>query len=112
MDLRAALRRRKPDKRRRRLSPRPRHELADWTVYSEAAPIALVLDTGVYIHSAAGRLPPDLGRLLDRALCSTVRLRWPNWPSGLPQPILTGQLGTHCVITTPSCSRKSPIRVF
>lgn len=68
MDLRAALRRRKPDKRRRRLSPRPSHELADWTVYSAAAPVALVLDTGVYIHSAAGRLPVDLCHFLDRAL--------------------------------------------
>ncbi len=27
-----------------------------------------MLDTGVYIHSAAGRLPQDLCRLLDRAL--------------------------------------------
>ncbi|MCJ2135898.1 type II toxin-antitoxin system VapC family toxin [Methylobacterium sp. J-026] len=40
----------------------------DWTLYGEAAPAAFVLDTGVYIHSAAGRLPTDLCRLLDRAL--------------------------------------------
>ena len=67
-DLRAALRRRKPDKRTTRLTPRPRDELTDWAVYGDAAAVALVLDTGVYIHSAAGRLPEELGRLIDRAL--------------------------------------------
>ncbi|MCJ2089491.1 type II toxin-antitoxin system VapC family toxin [Methylobacterium sp. E-005] len=33
-----------------------------------AAPVALVLDTGAYIHGAAGRLPADLKRLLGRVL--------------------------------------------
>ncbi|AYO84370.1 type II toxin-antitoxin system VapC family toxin [Methylobacterium brachiatum] len=68
VDLRGALRRRKPDKRSARLVPRPRHELADWAAYGESAPVALVLDTGVYIHSAAGRMPKALQQLIERAL--------------------------------------------
>ena len=71
MDLRGTLRRRKPDKRSARLAPRPRprpERADDWTAFDEAAPLALVLDTGVYIHSAAGRLPAALQRCIERAL--------------------------------------------
>ncbi|MCJ2050146.1 type II toxin-antitoxin system VapC family toxin [Methylobacterium sp. J-070] len=96
MDLRGALRRRKPDKRSIRLVPRPQHEAADdWTAFDEAAPLALVLDTGVYIHSAAGRLPEDLQGRIERALlfhCAVALAELavgvaasdpvgPNWPA-------------------------------
>ena len=68
VDLRGALRRRKPDKRSVRLVPRPQSERQDWTTFDAATPVALVLDTSVYIHSAAGRLPEALHRLIERAL--------------------------------------------
>lgn len=67
-DLRALLRRRKPDRRRERLRPRAREELAHWTGLPAGTAAALVLDTTVYIHRAAGRLSPELRGLVDRAL--------------------------------------------
>lgn len=60
------MRRTKPEKRLRRLDPRPTDELLD----AEKAPggiVPLVLDTNVYIRDAAGTLPRAVERLLDRA---------------------------------------------
>jgi predicted nucleic acid-binding protein len=68
IDLAGALRRRKPEKRRSRLAPRPSGELTSATALSGVAPVALVPDTNVYILDAAGRLPPEAEALLDRAL--------------------------------------------
>ncbi|GJE58285.1 type II toxin-antitoxin system VapC family toxin [Methylobacterium trifolii] len=68
IDLRGAVRRRKPDKRRARLATRPRHELVDWTALSGTGPTVMLLDTSVYIHRAAGRLPVPLRDAIDRAL--------------------------------------------
>ena len=66
-DLTAALRRRKPEKRRARLEPRPTSEMTGAGDLA-AGLVALVLDTNVYINNAAGRLSPDTAALLDRAL--------------------------------------------
>jgi predicted nucleic acid-binding protein len=68
IDLAGALRRRKPDKRRARLAPRPPAGLTSAAALSGAAPVALVPDTNVYILDAAGRLPPEVEALLNRAL--------------------------------------------
>lgn len=67
-DLRALVRKRKPDKRRTRIPLRAREALVHWTDLPGAAPAVLLLDTTVYIHRAAGRLPEGLGELIDRAL--------------------------------------------
>jgi predicted nucleic acid-binding protein len=68
LDLPAALRRLRPEKQRARLSPRPRAELIAAADLAENGRTAMVLDTNVYIHSAAGRLPPAAIALVDRAL--------------------------------------------
>ncbi len=75
-DLAAALRRFKPEKRTVRLKQRPPERLLDWTGLEGRAPLALLLDTTVYIHRAAGRLPAALRTLIDGALLfhSTVAL--------------------------------------
>jgi len=67
-DLAAALRRFKPEKRTAQLKPRPAENLLDWTGLEGRAPLALLLDTTVYIHRAAGRLPAALQTLIDGAL--------------------------------------------
>jgi predicted nucleic acid-binding protein len=64
IELGAGLRRIKPDKYLKQLSPRPRNTLTD--VGTGRA--ALLLDTNVYIHSAAGRLPSSAAVLVDRGL--------------------------------------------
>lgn len=68
IDLAGAVRRRKPEKRRARLAVRPASDLTSAADLAGAAPAALVPDTNVYILDAAGRLPPEVERLLDRAL--------------------------------------------
>jgi predicted nucleic acid-binding protein len=65
-DLREAFRRRKPEKRRSRLGTRPPQDLVDWTALVGSA--VLLLDTTVYIHRAAGRLPAALRDRIDSAL--------------------------------------------
>ena len=65
IDLRSALRRRKPDKRLTQLSARQGQE-SDWSL-PEPGPAALLIDTTVYIHQASDRLPTALSELLDRA---------------------------------------------
>ena len=68
VDLRALVRKRKPDKRRAPIPLRAREALVHWTDLRGAAPAVLLLDTTVYIHRAAGRLPEGLRDLIDRAL--------------------------------------------
>lgn len=67
-DLRALLRKRKPDRRRTQLQARSREALVHWADLSGAAPAVLLLDTTVYIHRAAGRLPEGLRDFVDRSL--------------------------------------------
>jgi predicted nucleic acid-binding protein len=67
IDLAAALRRVKPEKRRARLSARPAGALLSVADLAGTGPAALVPDTNVYILDAAGRLPPEAAALLDRA---------------------------------------------
>ena len=68
IDLLGLIRKRKPDKRRVQLSPRPRVELVEWTALKASEPAILVLDTNVYIGRAAGRLPPELRAIIDQGL--------------------------------------------
>jgi predicted nucleic acid-binding protein len=68
IDLGAALRRFKTEKRRARLTPRPRDALVAAEQISGPGRAALLLDTNVYIHSAAGRLPAAAAALVDRGL--------------------------------------------
>jgi predicted nucleic acid-binding protein len=66
-DLRAALRKHKPAKRLAQLAPRPIGALVEWTALP-GGPLALLLDTNVYIARAAGRLAPALRDIVDHAL--------------------------------------------
>jgi predicted nucleic acid-binding protein len=68
IDLEAALRRIKPEKHRAQLKPRPRQTLAAVSDIPATGRAALLLDTNVYIHSAAGTLAPAVAGLLDRGL--------------------------------------------
>jgi len=71
IDLEAVLRRRKPDRRRAQLNPRATAELVRVDAVSglPGRP-ALVPDTSVYIHQAAGRLAPAARALVEGALLS------------------------------------------
>lgn len=68
IDLRGAIRKRKPDKRRSQLTLRPQHQLVEWTTLAGAGPVVLLLDTNVYINRAAGRLAAPLRDAIDQAL--------------------------------------------
>lgn len=68
IDLDAAIRRRKPEKRVRQLVTRPDAELTSAADLPPAGPVALVADTNVYINDAAGRLPAHVQALLDRTI--------------------------------------------
>ncbi len=68
IDLGAALRRVKTEKRRAQLTPRPKDALVAAEQISAPGRAALLLDTNVYIYSAAGRLAPAAAALLDRGL--------------------------------------------
>jgi predicted nucleic acid-binding protein len=68
IDLERALRKRKPAKRTIPLAPRPPDQRATLTNLPGGAPRILLLDTNVYINRAAGRLPPDIGDVIDQAL--------------------------------------------
>lgn len=68
IDLDAAIRRRKPEKRLRQLTTRPDAELTSAAHLPVAGPLALVADTNVYINDAAGRLPAHVEALLDRTI--------------------------------------------
>lgn len=68
IDLREALRRRKPERRQTQLTPRSRGDLIDAADLALSGRVQLVPDTNVYIMSAAGTLPPDAQMLVERAL--------------------------------------------
>jgi predicted nucleic acid-binding protein len=68
IDLRDVLRRRKPERRRAQLTPRPRGELIRALDLASSGRALLVPDTNVYIRAAAGTLPPEARTLIERAL--------------------------------------------
>lgn len=68
IDLDAAIRRRKPEKRLGALTARPDAELTSIADLPAAGGLALVADTNVYINDAAGRLPPLVADALDRSI--------------------------------------------
>jgi predicted nucleic acid-binding protein len=68
IDLRDALRRRKPERRRAQLKPRPRGELISAVDLVSSGRALLVPDTNVYIMAAAGTLPAETQTLIERAL--------------------------------------------
>jgi predicted nucleic acid-binding protein len=68
VDLRTLLRRRKPEKRLTQLALRPREQLFEWTALAGGPPTVLVLDTTVYVHRAAGKLPQALQDVVNGAL--------------------------------------------
>lgn len=68
IDLDAAIRRRKPEKRVRQLTTRSDAELTAAADLPAAGPVTLVADTNVYINDAAGRLPAHVAALLDRTI--------------------------------------------
>jgi predicted nucleic acid-binding protein len=68
IDLKAALRRIKPDKHLAQLTRRPRDELIAAADVGGSGRTPILLDTNVYIHDAAGTLPPSAQRLVDQGL--------------------------------------------
>jgi len=67
-DLDASIRRRKPEKRLRTFATRPDSNLMSVVDLPTSGAVALVADTNVYIHNAAGRLSPAVEALLDRTI--------------------------------------------
>jgi predicted nucleic acid-binding protein len=67
-DLRDALRRRKPERRRAQLTPRPAGELIGVADFVSSGRALLLPDTNVYIGDVAGKLPAQVQSLIDRAL--------------------------------------------
>lgn len=68
IDVGASLRRIKPAKRTTQLKPRQANDLVAVSDLAETGRAAILLDTNVYILSAAGRLAPSVATLLDRGL--------------------------------------------
>ena len=68
IDVFAPIRRIKPDKRLTQLAPRAADELMSASGIAGAGRAALLLDTNVYIQSAAGTLPAAAVSLVDRGL--------------------------------------------
>ena len=68
IDLLDALRRRKPQRRRAQLKPRPRDELIKAADIVSSGRMLIVPDTNVYIGAAAGTLPAVVQTLIERAL--------------------------------------------
>jgi predicted nucleic acid-binding protein len=68
IDLGAPLRRIKPEKHRTQLKPRPRDQLAAAADIPLTGRAALMLDTNVYIHAAAGTLAAPAAALVERGL--------------------------------------------
>lgn len=68
IDLREHLRRVKPDKQLGQLAPRHPNELIAAADIAGEGRAAILLDTNVYIHSAAGTLPAAAEMLVDRGL--------------------------------------------
>jgi len=68
-DLSRLVRRRKPERRLRQLKPRdPADLVSAEAIAALDGPIAYVPDTTVYIHAAAGRLPPAAREIQRRGL--------------------------------------------
>lgn len=68
IELRASLRRVKPEKRLEQLTARPLNEMTAVTDVVGDGRAAIVLDTNAYIRSAAGTLPAAATVLIDRGL--------------------------------------------
>jgi predicted nucleic acid-binding protein len=68
IDLRDVLRRRKPERRRTRLTPRPGDQLVSAAALASSGRALLVPDTNVYIMAAAGTLPAEAQALVEHAL--------------------------------------------
>jgi len=68
IDLAGSLRRIKTAKHRAQMATRPRETLVAAADIAAAGRASLMLDTNVYIHSAAGTLPHAAAALLDRGL--------------------------------------------
>jgi predicted nucleic acid-binding protein len=68
IDLADVIRRRKPERRRARLKPRPPDKLVGAAALAASGRALLVPDTNVYIMAAAGTLPSVVQALLERAL--------------------------------------------
>lgn len=68
IDLGSGLRRIKADKRRAQITTRPRGDLISAADIAGAGRPALLLDTNVYIQSAAGTLPGVVAAVVDRGL--------------------------------------------
>ena len=68
IDLGGSLRRIKSDKRRSQIATRPRDELVSAADVAGAGRATLLLDTNVYIQSAAGTLPSAAATLVERGL--------------------------------------------
>jgi len=68
IDLRQHLRRIKPEKHTGQLAPRGPDELIGVAEIAGAGRVALVVDTNVYIHAAAGTLPAAAEELVARGL--------------------------------------------
>jgi predicted nucleic acid-binding protein len=66
IDLRGAVRRRKPEKRRQQLNQRPIADLVSAADFGTRARPVFVPDTNVYILDAAGELPSEASDLIDR----------------------------------------------
>jgi predicted nucleic acid-binding protein len=68
IDLRDALRRRKPERRQRHLVVRRPGELISVGDFTPSGRALLMLDTNVYIGAAAGTLPASVQEFVERAL--------------------------------------------
>ncbi len=68
IDFPAGLRRIKPEKHLAQLVPRPREELVATGSLAGSGRATIVLDTNVYVRSAAGTLPTAAAMLVDRGL--------------------------------------------
>lgn len=67
-DLDSSIRRRKPEKHLRQFATRSDSDLTLVADLPASGAVALVADTNVYIHDAAGRLPSAVEALLDRTI--------------------------------------------
>lgn len=68
IDLGGSIRRIKADKLRTQIAIRPRNELVSAVDVAGAGRATFLLDTNVYIQSAAGTLPSAAAALIDRGL--------------------------------------------
>lgn len=97
IDLREALRRRKPERWQTRLVPRPRGDLISAADLVTSGRVQLVPDTNVYIMSAAGTSPSDAQTLVERALLFHCSVCLGELATGIANadPSLTGWLAVR-----------------